>query len=272
MTYHTIMVSMDLSPSADNRVKLAGSIADRFEASLIGVAARPCDLPIVYGDVVPPDPTLVENEKLRLREDFAQVESQFRRAAGNRNSIKWRSGAALPAAFLAEQARAGDLIVVSRQGRGDPSDLRFGVSPADALVSIGRPILIVPPKVDHLSGRRVLVAWKDTREARRAVWDALPLLSSAVDVFILAVREEAPLDAADDVAEYLARHGIESATTLRSVANGNVAHEILRTADREGADLIISGGYGHSRMREWIFGGVTRDLLESAPVCCLMSH
>ena len=73
MTYHTIMISMDLSPSADNRVKLAGSIADRFEASLIGVAARPFDPPIVYGDAVPPDPTLVENEKLRLREDFARV-------------------------------------------------------------------------------------------------------------------------------------------------------------------------------------------------------
>jgi len=132
--------------------------------------------------------------------------------------------------------------------------------------------LIACPYDNDLSAQRVIVAWKDTREARRAVSDALPLLKAAKEVFVVAIGDETRRAGADDVAAYLFRHGIESTTVLRRDAPGGVADEIMKVAEQEQADLIVSGAYGYSRMREWMFGGVTRELLNGAPVCCLMSH
>jgi nucleotide-binding universal stress UspA family protein len=271
MSYHTVIVPMDLSPVAEPRVKLAADLADRFDGRLIGVAAQPFNPPVT-GDAMFFDPRLVEDEQHRTRDELAQAEAVFRRGAGTRNNIEWRSAIEAPATYLAEQARAADLVVVSRQGESDPLDWRFGVSPGEVLMSAGRPVLVVPPHIDYLSARRILIAWKDTREARRAVWDALPLLKAAEEVFVVAVGPETNLAAAEDVAEYLVRHGIDSTTTLHREPAASVADKILEMAEWDGADLIISGAYGHSRLREWMFGGVTRELLNRAPVCCLMSH
>jgi nucleotide-binding universal stress UspA family protein len=146
------------------------------------------------------------------------------------------------------------------------------VSPGDFLLTSGRPVLVAPPQVDTLSARCIVVGWKDTREARRAVRDSLPLLATADEVFVIAVGTETALESAQDVAAYLARHGIERTTTLKLEPAGSIAEEILNTAARVGADLVVSGAYGRSRLREWTFGGVTRELLGHAPVCCLLSH
>ena len=196
----------------------------------------------------------------------------IRRGAGARNSIEWRSAISLPVPFIAEQARAADLIVVSRQAQSDASAWRFGVSPEELVLTVGRPVLIACPYDNDFSAQRVIVAWKDTREARRAVSDALPLLKAAKEVFVVAIGDETRRAGADDVTAYLLRHGIESPTVLRRDAPAGVADEIMKVAEQEQADLIVSGAYGYSRMREWMFGGVTRELLNGAPVCCLMSH
>jgi nucleotide-binding universal stress UspA family protein len=151
------------------------------------------------------------------------------------------------------------------------------VDPGDALMRAGRPILVVPPGVAALEGRRVLVAWKDTREARRAVADALPLLSRAEEVLVVEAAPEVEergqaLRRADDVAALLAGHGATARGEALEPGGGAVADDLLRAAGRHGADLVVAGGYGHARLREWAFGGVTRDLLTRCPVCCLLSH
>jgi nucleotide-binding universal stress UspA family protein len=121
-----------------------------------------------------------------------------------------------------------------------------------------------------------MIAWKDTRESRRAVADALPFLRRADDVMLVEVCEHGAEAQSEqhigDVANYLARHQIKVAAKAFLHTERPVAEELLRFARDERADLIVSGAYGHSRLGEWIFGGVTRDLLATSPLCCLLSH
>ena len=140
----------------------------------------------------------------------------------------------------------------------------------------GRPILVVPDIAHPLALRRVVIAWKDTRECRRAVRDALPFLQRAKEVVILELGEDGSESAARkalaDVGCYLVRHQVVVADEIWRRARGPVATELLCFVQDEKADLIVAGGYGHSRLGEWIFGGVTHELLAGSPVCCLLSH
>jgi nucleotide-binding universal stress UspA family protein len=136
--------------------------------------------------------------------------------------------------------------------------------------------LVVPPAVKSLAADHVVIGWKDTREARRAVQDALPFLHEAKRVTILEICGKDQMDVArrhvDDVVGYLAQHRIKAERRVEIQANGSGADQIIGLADDEGADLLVTGAYGHNRVNEWIFGGMTRDLLKSSPICCLMSH
>ena len=121
-----------------------------------------------------------------------------------------------------------------------------------------------------------MVGWKDTREARRAVLDSLPLLREAAQVTIVEIcgsgEEEAATARLDDVARYLERHRIKASPKIILHHAGSPADQLIRLAQVEGADLLVTGAYGHSRLGEWVFGGMTRDLLAVSPLCCLMSH
>ncbi len=109
-------------------------------------------------------------------------------------------------------------------------------------------------------------------EARRAVSAALPFLRRAKHVSVVSAGEEARSAGADRVAEFLTRHGAQVSQHLLDATARDVSDEILRFVDQADADLVVMGGYGRSRLREWLFGGVTRDFLRRSPVCCLMSH
>jgi nucleotide-binding universal stress UspA family protein len=136
--------------------------------------------------------------------------------------------------------------------------------------------VVVPPAVKSLAADHVVIGWKDTREARRAVQDALPFLHEAKRVTILEICGKDQMDIArrhvDDVVGYLAQHRIKAERRVEIQAHGSGADQIIGLADDEGADLLVTGAYGHNRVNEWIFGGMTRDLLKSSPICCLMSH
>jgi nucleotide-binding universal stress UspA family protein len=136
--------------------------------------------------------------------------------------------------------------------------------------------LVVPPAVKSLAADHVVIGWKDTREARRAVQDALPFLHEAKRITILEICGKDQMDVArrhvDDVVGYLAQHRIKAERRVEIQAHGSGADQIIGLADDEGADLLVTGAYGHNRVNEWIFGGMTRDLLKSSPICCLMSH
>lgn len=270
MSIASIMVSVDLGQSAASRVRLAADLADRFSATLTGIAARRlADL----GPVADIEAAQVayDSDKAKLAAELGRAKDLFLGNAGKATRTVWREAEAGPETVLIRQARGADLVVVGRDPRGDGAGT-FSCTPGPVLMEAGRPILVVPPGLDRLKADRIVIAWKDAPEARRAVSAALPFIAHADQVFVVSAGGEARLEGAEDVSELLARHGAHVTTHLLHAPAGTVADEILRFAGRQDADLIVMGGYGHSRLREWLFGGVTRDILQISPLCCLMSH
>jgi nucleotide-binding universal stress UspA family protein len=264
------MVLTDLEPDTESRTKLALSLADRFSSRLIGIAARPIGSPLYYETPVPGLESAVELEKRAATRDIANAEAAFRKIVGARNCVEWRQGHTFPTQFVLEQARAADLIV-ARMARWR-REVAAWMSPdaGDLVMGAGRPILFTPPDIDYLRAKHIVIAWSDTREARRAVADAMPLLKVAEDVTVAAFGSDQR--GARDVETYLSCHGINATVRHKDAVPENVAEELMRVAEAEAADLLVCGAYGHSRASEWIFGGVTRDLLDHGRLSCLMAH
>ncbi len=182
--------------------------------------------------------------------------------------MSWRSdlGPSLP--FLVAQAAAADLVVVGRRDDSAP----FAIDPGDLAMQLGGPVLVVPPGCDHLEAGRVLIAWANTREARRAVRDAMPFLTRASRVVVASIDDGAGPADPRDLVGLLRAHGVVAEAVTPDATGASTAEALTDAAAEHGADLVVAGAYGHSRLREWAFGGVTRDLLAGSPVCCLMSH
>ncbi len=176
--------------------------------------------------------------------------------------------------IVLRRARYADLIVA---GQTDP-DWDFSPVldfPERLAIESGRPVLVVPYAGRHLEiGRNAVVAWKPTREAARAVFDALPLLKSAQNLQILEVNEHHPPGAVPDtaLAAALSRHGIKSTHRVSAAADIATGDEILSRLAGAGADLLVMGAYGHSRMRELVLGGVTRHISRHMTAPTLWSH
>ena len=272
MTYASIMVELDLGTGSKKRTRLAAQLAEQFHARLIGVASREPDYPRGYGETS-------AVERLAMREfhhaalaDLTEIETAFRAAAGTANHVEWRSGLKDPEVFLEEQSCAADLVVLGRRGGQDLSDPRLAVNAGRALMGLGRPVLMVPPGVDYLPLKRVVVAWKNTLQTRRAISDAMPLLKLAQQVQVVRITTAEHNEDLEDVVRFLGLHGVNAAAFRKSQNGGSVASALESAVKDFDATLIVSGAYGHTRIREWFFGGVTRALLDHCPVCCLMSH
>ncbi|MFI4994809.1 MAG: universal stress protein, partial [Hyphomicrobiales bacterium] len=186
MSYSSIMVHVTPSAHVSNRIKLAGALADRFGAALIGIAARPASL-VAFNDHGRLEDRLIKHELKVASDQVEEAERLFRQVSGTRNLVEWRSTVGWPTPFLIEQARAADLIVVSREDIDAHEDERFGIDRADVLIDAGRPLLVTPPQLDSLSAERVVIAWKNTREARRAISVTLPLLKMARKVLVAGI-------------------------------------------------------------------------------------
>lgn len=270
MHYANILVSVDLSEGAPNRICLAASLAHRFEATLTGAAAQQVPVPMLPGDVSD-DEREEEMNRSGAREILERAEERFLRHASHRIRTDWRFDFVEPIRHLIEQARTADLIVVGRRGPNDEDLSELGILPGPLLMDVGRPVLVVPPHVDSLTGACIVVAWKDTPEARRAVSGALGFIQRSDQVFVVSVGEDARFQGAEDIAAHLARHGASvTAHHLKTALSDS--DEILRFAGKQDADLVVMGAYGRSRLREWAFGGVTRYVLQHSPICSLMSH
>lgn len=183
-----------------------------------------------------------------------------------------------PAATAAMHARYADLAVVPT---APVEDAQSGLALSgfgELLIHGGRPVLAVPESADIVGlPKRALIAWKPTAQAARAVHDALPLLRDADIVEVLVI--DAEIDARShgeepgaDIAAHLARHGLDVEVTTRPSMDFSVAREIVKHARRTGAQLIVAGGYGHSRLREFALGGATRELMQYTDVPILFSH
>jgi len=270
MTLNTILVHTNIDYFAEGPVRIAADLALRFGANLIGVCA--CSIqPLLTDAAAVGVPTLTEDPS-DIEKQLEAAEARFRGAVARAETpTEWRSSIDFPTDHAALQARAADLIVIGPNRGGS---LYREVDPADLIMVVGRPVLFVPDGMSHLAADHVIVGWKDTREARRAVLDSLPLLERAAEVAVATVSEEGDSEAlhsADDVVRYLQRHRV-NARHVRTEADGGTGTRIMALAQEFNADLIVAGAYGHSRLREWIFGGVTRDLLTKSPLCCLMAN
>jgi nucleotide-binding universal stress UspA family protein len=207
---------------------------------------------------------------------MAELEGQFRAAMQGRvRDIEWRSAMELPARYVAREARAADLVIVGGDGNAisDP----FAIAgPSDLVLQAGRPLLVVPAGVKWLDLRSALVAWKDCPEARRAVADALPLLTKVREVTVAAIAEEEGTQAAvrrqaEDVVGWLSRHGIVARAQVPERC-GNAVNQLDRIAADTGAGVVVAGAYGRSRFREWVLGGVTQHLVGHSARCALLSR
>ena len=273
MSFTTIMVHIDVERDCEQRVQLALALTDRFQAALIGVAGLALQPAFAAGGVVVyHEPTEQECRAASARLD--DMGKKFRVQGQHIKQIEWRAGIELPYELVSRETRAADLIIVGTRHTGrNVHDL---ADPGVILLRAGRPVLVVPDTVAPLQLRRVVVAWKDTRECRRAVRDALPFLQQAKEILLVGIGEGEPESSAkrilSDVASYLLRHQVAAAHEIWRQARGPIATDLLRLVQDEKADLIVAGGYGHSRLGEWIFGGVTHELLASSPVCCMLSH
>jgi len=274
MSYATLMVHLDLDRSNDTRLRIAGELAARFDARLIGVAAGDIQAPLYFaeGNIAS---DLLEQEQAWLKSRIADREAEFRgvlKALAGR--LEWRSAVEWPVGFVARNARAADLLIIGgTAARGEAS---HEIDAGELVMRVGRPVLIVPSGTEWLKLKTVVVAWKDTREARRAVNDALPLLHLARDVVVIELIEADADQAAakarvDDVAGWLTRRKI-NASSITAKALIGVTGQLSIFAQDEGADIIVAGAYGHTRFQEWLFGGVTRELLSQKKHSVLLSN
>ena len=218
MDYKTVMVGLALDRPNDACLRVAGDLAERFGARVVGVAASDLRPPMYFadGDFAQ---KLLDEEAAAIRKRLSELEAEFRASVEKRaTSVEWRSARALPVPYMLQQARAADIIVVGARAETmvDPC---AAPDPSDLVMQAGRPLIVVPPAVQWLDLRSVLVAWKDVREARRAVFDALPILAAAKEVTIAEIPEQGThrADAVSrvaDVAAWLRSHGIAANTIV----------------------------------------------------------
>jgi nucleotide-binding universal stress UspA family protein len=285
MPFKDILVYLDNGRGWETRLRLAGELARRQGAHLTGLYGIE---PLPLGAANATRNTYVEVETVRLLqqryrdaalEAAAAAEQAFRETArAAAVGEEWRLLEGDVAQLATLHARYADLMVL---GQVDPDNPGHGSAqrlPESVLVGSGRPALLVP-YVGRFEtvGDTVLVAWNATREAARAVNDAIPILQGAQQVTVLSVNPargiagDGDLPAAD-IAHHLARHGIKAEASYTVAEDVEVGDLILSRAADLGADLIVMGGYGHSRTRELILGGATRSLLEHMTVPVLLSH
>lgn len=279
MSYKTILVHVDESAHASERIKIAAAIAMTQDAHLIGTAMTGASRYLVQTRMlVELDPNLRTHlDFLRQRarrglEDFEASAQKLGLPSFEKRLVDDEAGGG-----ICLQARYADLIVI---GQHDPNEISPVTMPDFAqyvMLNSGRPVLLVPyaGRFDTI-GNRVLVAWNGSMEATRAITSAMPLLKRApmVDVAVFNPNAE-PLahgpQPGADMGLYLARHGIR-VNVLQRQTSQETGSALLALARELNSDLVIMGGYGHNRFREILLGGVTRTVLDEMTIPVLMSH
>lgn len=269
----SLLVYTEDSAASDARLEFACDLADRFDACVVGLSASEPQPPMYdplggLGDVLVALREAAEDDVLRARTRFEAI------VAARQVRSEWRGEFGSPADLIVREARCADLVVLGPKTALAPYR---SPDPADVVMAIGRPVLIVPEGYEGscLDGL-ALVAWKDSREAQRAVAAALPLLREAVGVQVLEITSASDATAAalrvEDVAHFLARHDIKAEARVIVDEDRMTSDRIRSEAGASQVNLIVAGGYGHSRLREWALGGVTRDLFQHCRICLLVTH
>ena len=275
MAFSTLLVCMRLGQPNADILRVVADTAERFGSSVIGIVAKQASAHVAASITVPFEP--YEHDLNMFKERASAAEEEFRAALPKVSHPEWRPRLTVGPAYeqVANEARSADLVIAPI----DPHDGSLVASGqaevGDLLMRLGRPVLAVPPGASGLALNEVLVCWKDTRESRRAAADALPMLRAARRVDIVEIVETQGLKEArrrlEGVSDWLQRNGVASNCSAEA-ADGPEARQLAGIGRDLKADLIVAGAFGHSRLREWAFGGVTRDLLLRADRCVLASH
>ena len=277
MDFRDILVHVPLAKN-EKQVGLALALAKQFNAHLTGICILP-DAAMLRSAAQNPFIRLNETEVLDIIEreydEAAAVEQQFNAAADQAGiSHSWLTGEGDPADVLVHAARLYDLAIVE-QHRVE-ADLLWG--PATRLALSGRPTLILPTEWSQMAlPDHVLVAWNESAQAAAAVRNALPLLKASTGVTLLVGQPREALPAwmrlpHIDIVDYLQRHGVKVDETSLEVPDSEAGDRILKAAQRCKAGLIVMGAFGRSRLREWVLGGATREVLEHMTVPVFMAH
>jgi nucleotide-binding universal stress UspA family protein len=281
MSYKDLLVVLDAAADTSRRIELAVMLAERFTAHLVGLYPLPSpELPrrAGYADLAVLEPVYHEWRE-RVLEQAETIRSTFERLAGQRSlKTEWRAVTEGAEADPALHARHADLTILGQRDPDNDEMAMLRPQPEQVTFASGRPILVVPyaGRFDSV-GRRVLIAWNASREAARATADAMPLLASAETVTVMAVDPQStPRGHGDlpgaDIALNLARHGVRAQVERTVSAGVPIGETLLSRAADLGADLLVMGAYGHSRVRELLLGGATRSILASMTIPVLMSH
>ena len=279
MTYRSIKAYLPSVAAARAVLPAVFPMADTFEAHVSG-------LHIIngvnyYGGAELYTPSSVyEIQVEAFKEQAEKVRDTFE-AVAERFSVPhdWQCDGELHAdaiRHLHAMARSTDLLVVAHDGIDD-LDLGWDL-PSSTAIECGRPVLAIPSGYKaNAVGQRVLVAWNGSREATRAVFDSMPFLLKAADVKLLTVEEDGSrqtrgFSPAEEIAVVLARHGVRPEVVVAPASSRGVADTVLAKIRAYDADLLVMGCYGHSRYREFVFGGATHGILTSMTVPTLLSH
>lgn len=278
---HDLMLPITGTPGDANAISAGAALASTLGAHLAVVQPISLPLPVPGPWGVAPD-ELLGQFYAQLRTEAAQKAEQVR-ARLAKEPASWEvrvDDSVLVDAprSMARQARYSDLAILAapQEGADDAPVSRTFFSAM--LFESGRPVLAVPAQgAVTIPFRHAVVAWVPTREATRAVHDALPLLAGAESIDLVTVDPmvgdmDHGADPGVDIATHLARQGLR--VNVLSIAGGgrSVAAALLQHARESGAQLIVAGGYGHTRLREWALGGTTRELLHSGALPILFSH
>ena len=279
MSYKTIAVHLDARPRCAARVALAARLAARHGSRLVGIA--PTGLPdviVAMNSAVPDAIECIALSAADLRQNAEAAARAFEvecRRAGV-SSFETEIVVDEPVDAVVSRGRCSDLIVLGQTDTGAPVNGVAFDFPQQVLLHAGPPVLVVPYTGAFASlGERVLIGWKDTREAARALRDAIPLLRDARHVSLVEIgpvrTDAAGGDSLAAAAAWVDSHLIPF-DAHREIELADVGAQLLSRASDLDVDLIVCGGYGHSRLREWVLGGVTRHLLGHMTVPTLLSH
>lgn len=259
----------------EERAQVAIDLARKFDANVTALfTIPPAQIPAYVMGYVPVDVTeRIEREaEERGREAQKQFEEKCRREGVR---AEWRMARGQPAGAVVLHGRYTDLVVLAQPDE-DEEDLPAELLelPHDVVMQVGVPVLSIPfaGKFPTL-GRNIMIAWSGTREAVRAIHDAMPFLKQADRVLLFSVNADSGHHyPGADMAAHLARHGVRAEASHTVARDIDVGDAILAALADNGCDMLVMGAYGHSRMRQWAFGGVTRKIFEQMTVPVLMSH
>lgn len=273
MALKNVLVHMTETAQSELRLETAVALCVAHDAHLTGLIVRA--LPVMPAYSIGPIPDMV------LEPFEAQQDAMIAKARAVFDDVVKRAGWTERSSCMQVEGNVTDIVGLHARyadltvtGQDVPDEDQWEISTVDLIMRSGRPVLVTPHGVQNKPvGKNVVIAWNASREAARAVADAMPILEAADSVEILTVTKESDENVPGvDIAQHLAHHGITVDLKRLGASSADAGEALLNYIENGNADLLVMGAYGHSRLREFVFGGTTRHILQAMSVPVLISH